>query len=234
MPSNSFTDSNSVPQCITSQQTTPPDPHVNSSPSDPHVNSSGNSQNVEEEINIINNVIFHKNKIFVGGLPHQIEKIELKSYFSTYGKVMYTKIMRDVSSRRSRGFGFITFHEEEAVENVLKTTFHNLKNKRVEVKRAAVKQTRVSQPKIYNNYYYTFKRNSNNNINNYNTFNNNNTYCYGYNLHPIMPINPIPFMYPYNLFPYPQPMYYLIYSNPPPYVHDEHGKKVLLSRPQLD
>ncbi|XP_062085206.1 uncharacterized protein LOC133791294 [Humulus lupulus] len=201
MSSNSSIVSNSVPQSTDSQQTTPPDP-----------------QNAEEETNISNNVIFHKNKIFVGGLPHQIEEIELKSYFSTYGKVMHTKIMRDVSSGRGRGFGFITFQQEEVVENVLKTTFHKLKNKRVEVKRAAVEQIRVTQPKIYsNNNYSTFNSDSSSSNNYYNTFNNNNImYCYDYkhsiyNLHPIMPIDPTPFMYPNNLFSYPQPPYYLIY-----------------------
>ncbi|XP_062085215.1 uncharacterized protein LOC133791305 [Humulus lupulus] len=166
MSSNSSIVSNTVPQFIDSQQTTPPDLQVNST---------RNPQNAEEETNISNNVIFHKNKIFVGGLPHQIEEIELKSYFSTYGKVMHTKIMRDVLSGRGRGFGFITFHEEEVVENVLKTTFHNLKNKRVEVKRAVVEQTRVAQPKTYtNSNYSTFNNDSSSNNNYYNTFNNNN------------------------------------------------------------
>ena len=112
-----------------------------------------------EERNFNDHFNFHKNKIFVGGLPHEITEIELGSYFSTYGKVVHTKIMRDTTTNKGRGFGFVTFEEEKVVENVLENRFHNLKNKKVEVKRAMMEnQTRAA--KFNNNSFETGTNNT--------------------------------------------------------------------------
>ena len=45
-------------------------------------------------------------------------------------------VMKDAISRRSRGFGFITFAEPSAVDRVLEQPNHVLDNRRVEAKRA--------------------------------------------------------------------------------------------------
>ena len=44
---------------------------------------------------------------------------ELKSFFSTYGKVVEHQIIRDRETNRSRGFGFIVFDSEEVVDEIL-------------------------------------------------------------------------------------------------------------------
>ena len=44
---------------------------------------------------------------------------ELKDHFSSYGKVVEDQIMFDHSTGRSRGFGFVTFESEDAVERVI-------------------------------------------------------------------------------------------------------------------
>lgn len=48
--------------------------------------------------------------------------------------------MYDHNTQRPRGFGFITFDSEEAVDRVLFKTFHELNGKLVEVKRAVPKE----------------------------------------------------------------------------------------------
>ena len=48
--------------------------------------------------------------------------------------------MYDHNTQRPRGFGFITYDSEEAVEKVLLKTFHELNGKMVEVKRAVPKE----------------------------------------------------------------------------------------------
>ncbi|CAN4100092.1 unnamed protein product [Withania somnifera] len=76
-------------------------------------------------------------KIFIGGLPVSLTEDELKEYFSSYGYVVEHQIMLDQNTGRSRGFGFVTFDNEEAVEKVLSNgRMHELCGKHVEIKRA--------------------------------------------------------------------------------------------------
>ena len=80
-------------------------------------------------------------KIFIGGLPPSLTEgrcllkmkylyillilrryklsDELKDHFSSYGKVVEHQIMLDHSTGCSRGFGFVTFESEDAVERVI-------------------------------------------------------------------------------------------------------------------
>lgn len=52
-------------------------------------------------------------KLFVGGLPKHLDTRQLEEYFSTYGSLSDAVVMGD------RGFGFVAFHDREAMERVL-------------------------------------------------------------------------------------------------------------------
>ncbi|CAI9300732.1 unnamed protein product [Lactuca saligna] len=78
-------------------------------------------------------------KIFVGGLPSTLTEEQFRQYFESYGDVTDVVIMFDQTTNRPRGFGFISFDTEDAVDRVLQKTFHELNNKLVEVKRALPK-----------------------------------------------------------------------------------------------
>lgn len=57
---------------------------------------------------------------------------ELKEHFSSYGEVIEHQIMLDHSTRRSRGFGFVTFKDEEAVDKIISEgRMHDLAGKQV-------------------------------------------------------------------------------------------------------
>ncbi|XP_074338396.1 heterogeneous nuclear ribonucleoprotein 1-like [Apium graveolens] len=75
-------------------------------------------------------------KIFVGGLPPTLSEDEFRQYFESYGQVTDVVVMYDQQTNRPRGFGFISFDTEDAVDRVLHKTFHDLNGKQVEVKRA--------------------------------------------------------------------------------------------------
>ncbi|CAN7117168.1 unnamed protein product [Brassica rapa subsp. narinosa] len=79
-------------------------------------------------------------KIFVGGLPSSITESDFKTYFEQFGTTTDVVVMYDHNTQRPRGFGFITYDSEEAVEKVLLKTFHELNGKMVEVKRAVPKE----------------------------------------------------------------------------------------------
>ena len=79
-------------------------------------------------------------KIFVGGLPSSVTESDFKTYFEQFGTTTDVVVMYDHNTQRPRGFGFITYDSEEAVEKVLLKTFHELNGKMVEVKRAVPKE----------------------------------------------------------------------------------------------
>ncbi|KAK9267471.1 hypothetical protein L1049_009897 [Liquidambar formosana] len=79
-------------------------------------------------------------KIFVGGLASTVTESEFKKYFDQFGVITDVVVMYDHNTQRPRGFGFITYDSEEAVEKVLLKTFHELNGKMVEVKRAVPKE----------------------------------------------------------------------------------------------
>ncbi|KAL2645026.1 hypothetical protein R1flu_012613 [Riccia fluitans] len=79
-------------------------------------------------------------KIFVGGLASTVTEDDFKKYFEQFGTITDVVVMYDHNTQRPRGFGFITFDSEDAVENVLQKSFHELNEKMVEVKRAIPKE----------------------------------------------------------------------------------------------
>ncbi|KAI3828117.1 hypothetical protein L1987_02214 [Smallanthus sonchifolius] len=62
---------------------------------------------------------FKTKKIFVGGIPTSVTEDEFKGFFSKYGKVVEHEIIRDHATKRSRGFGFIVFDNEQVVDTIL-------------------------------------------------------------------------------------------------------------------
>ncbi|CAH9076471.1 unnamed protein product [Cuscuta europaea] len=79
-------------------------------------------------------------KIFVGGLASSVTESDFKKYFDQFGTITDVVVMYDQNTQRHRGFGFITYDSEEAVDKVLYKTFHELNGKMVEVKRAVPKE----------------------------------------------------------------------------------------------
>ncbi|KAL0737341.1 hypothetical protein Bca4012_013551 [Brassica carinata] len=78
-------------------------------------------------------------KIFVGGLASSVTEAEFKKYFAQFGTITDVVVMYDHRTQRPRGFGFISYESEDAVDRVLQRTFHELNGKMVEVKLAVPK-----------------------------------------------------------------------------------------------
>lgn len=74
-------------------------------------------------------------KIFVGGVSQEATEQDFKSFFTQFGRVIDATLMIDKDTGRPRGFGFVTFDSEAAVENALSRPLEIL-GKPIEVKKA--------------------------------------------------------------------------------------------------
>ena len=83
--------------------------------------------------------------MFVGGLSWQTSEDSMKEYFAQFGPVVEALVMRDPATKHSRGFGFITFAQPEAVEKVSQAGIHSLDGKKIDPKVAFPKE---STPKV--------------------------------------------------------------------------------------
>ncbi|CAD6265667.1 unnamed protein product [Miscanthus lutarioriparius] len=92
---------------------------------------------------------FKTKKIFVGGLPSALKEDEFMEFFSKFGKVVEHEIIRDHTTNRSRGFGFIVFHAEKAVDDLLakKGNMIDLNGSQVEIKKAEPKKPSNQPPR---------------------------------------------------------------------------------------
>ncbi|XP_064379145.1 RNA-binding protein Musashi homolog 2 isoform X5 [Dromaius novaehollandiae] len=84
-------------------------------------------------------------KMFIGGLSWQTSPDSLRDYFSKFGEIRECMVMRDPTTKRSRGFGFVTFADPASVDKVLAQPHHELDSKTIDPK---VAFPRRAQPKV--------------------------------------------------------------------------------------
>ncbi|CAB1324436.1 unnamed protein product [Coregonus sp. 'balchen'] len=58
-------------------------------------------------------------KLFVGGLCFDTDETSLEEAFSKYGNIAKVDVVRDRETRRSRGFGFVTFENPEDAKDAM-------------------------------------------------------------------------------------------------------------------
>mmetsp|Transcript_14947 Transcript_14947/g.32314 ORF Transcript_14947/g.32314 Transcript_14947/m.32314 type:complete len:442 (-) Transcript_14947:2533-3858(-) len=78
-------------------------------------------------------------KLFVGGLPTNLSEITFLEFFEQFGDVIDSVVMIDRQTKRSRGFGFVTFADEGVARSLLttipgKTGVVNIMGKSCEIK----------------------------------------------------------------------------------------------------
>ena len=84
---------------------------------------------------------FHTRKLFVGGLPPEVNHEEFHEYFLQFGPIEDSVVMFDRQTRRPRGVGFVTFADEKSIDEVLLNYNNNLlKGKWIECKKAQPKE----------------------------------------------------------------------------------------------
>ncbi|XP_046382505.1 heterogeneous nuclear ribonucleoprotein A1, A2/B1 homolog isoform X1 [Ischnura elegans] len=79
-------------------------------------------------------------KLFIGGLDYRTTDETLKNHFAKWGEIVDVVVMKDPKSKRSRGFGFITYSCGRMVDDAQAARPHRVDGREVESKRAVPRE----------------------------------------------------------------------------------------------
>ncbi|KAG6795868.1 heterogeneous nuclear ribonucleoprotein A1, A2/B1 homolog isoform X1 [Apis laboriosa] len=82
----------------------------------------------------------HVRKLFIGGLDYRTTDDSLKKHFEKWGEIVDVVVMKDPKTKRSRGFGFITYSRAHMVDDAQNARPHKVDGRVVEPKRAVPRQ----------------------------------------------------------------------------------------------
>ncbi|XP_045449457.1 heterogeneous nuclear ribonucleoprotein A1-like [Melitaea cinxia] len=87
----------------------------------------------------------HTRKIFIGGLDYRTTDASLKKFYEQWGEIVDVVVMKDPQTKRSRGFGFITYSHSHMVDDAQRNRPHKIDGRVVEPKRA-VPRDEIKRP----------------------------------------------------------------------------------------
>ncbi|XP_016340155.1 heterogeneous nuclear ribonucleoprotein A1-like [Sinocyclocheilus anshuiensis] len=88
-------------------------------------------------------------KLFIGGLSFETTDESLRAHFEQWGTLTDCVVMRDPNTKRSRGFGFVTYSSVNEVDAAMDARPHKVDGRAVEPKRAVSREVGVHSEKPY-------------------------------------------------------------------------------------
>ncbi|XP_074537023.1 heterogeneous nuclear ribonucleoprotein A1b [Halichoeres trimaculatus] len=79
-------------------------------------------------------------KLFIGGLSFETTDESLRAHFEQWGSLTDCVVMRDPNTKRSRGFGFVTYSSVQEVDAAMSARPHKVDGRVVEPKRAVSRE----------------------------------------------------------------------------------------------
>ncbi|XP_030632349.1 heterogeneous nuclear ribonucleoprotein A1a isoform X1 [Chanos chanos] len=79
-------------------------------------------------------------KLFIGGLSFETTDESLRAHFEQWGTLTDCVVMRDPNTKRSRGFGFVTYSSVSEVDAAMDARPHKVDGRAVEPKRAVSRE----------------------------------------------------------------------------------------------
>jgi len=82
----------------------------------------------------------HTRKLFIGGVDYKTTDASLKKHFEQWGEIVDVVVMKDPQTKKSRGFGFVTYAHAYMVDDAQNARPHKVDGRIVEPKRAVPRQ----------------------------------------------------------------------------------------------
>lgn len=96
-----------------------------------------------DSISKTNNSHDQNRKIFLGGLSYYTLDDTLRDYCGRFGRFTDCLVMRNPEGK-SRGFGFVTYEDEQSVEQFMQARPHTIDNRQIDPKRAMPREDQNS------------------------------------------------------------------------------------------
>ena len=58
-------------------------------------------------------------QVYIGNLPYRANESDLREFFSTYGRIVDVRVVKDRKTGRSKGYAFITYSNVREANNSL-------------------------------------------------------------------------------------------------------------------
>lgn len=71
-------------------------------------------------------------KLFIGGLDYRTNDESLKAFYEQWGEIVDVVVMKDNQTKRSRGFGFITYSKAHMVDDAQNARPHKIDGRLVD------------------------------------------------------------------------------------------------------
>lgn len=89
-------------------------------------------------------------KLFIAGLSYDTTSETLKEYFENFGEVENAVVVTDNQTKRSKGYGFVTFTDPTTVDTAQSNRPHTIDGRQVETKRPMPKdESKESVTKVF-------------------------------------------------------------------------------------
>ena len=87
-----------------------------------------------------------KKKLYVGNLPWSVNEQSLKDMFSPFGEITEAIVISDRYTGRSKGFGFVTFaNEDDAEKAIAEMAEKEIEGRKIMVNVARPREERSNQ-----------------------------------------------------------------------------------------
>jgi cold-inducible RNA-binding protein len=76
------------------------------------------------------------NKVYIGNLPYTVTEDEIRNFFEDCGTVSDIRIITDRDTGRSKGFGFVSFENEDGLKTALEKDNHEMGGRKLRINEA--------------------------------------------------------------------------------------------------
>lgn len=98
-------------------------------------------------------------KLYISGIRDCLSEDDLNSYFSRYGNITDSIVMKDKETNKTRGFAFITFDDYDPVDKIILLRHHSINGIELKCEKAIPRENNMKKMPSNQNLNFQFGQN---------------------------------------------------------------------------